>query len=52
MPTEENKAVVRRFYDEVVNGRNLAVLDDILTPTFEAKVEGEAQGQNREEFKQ
>jgi steroid delta-isomerase-like uncharacterized protein len=53
MSTEDNKAVVRRFCDEVMNGRNLVVLDDILAPTFEGfKVEGEAQGQNCEEFKQ
>ncbi len=53
MSTEDNKAVVRRFCDEVMNGRNPAVLDDILAPAFEGfKVEGEAQSQNREEFKQ
>jgi steroid delta-isomerase-like uncharacterized protein len=53
MSTEDNKAVVRRFCDEGMNGRNLAVLDDILALTFEGfKVEGQAQGQNREEFKQ
>jgi steroid delta-isomerase-like uncharacterized protein len=51
--TEENKALIRRFYDEVINGRNVAVLDDILAPNFEGlKVEGEDHAVNREEFKQ
>ena len=53
MSTEDNKAVVRRFVDEVMNGKNLAVLDDILTPTFKGfKVEGVTQGQDPTEFKQ
>jgi steroid delta-isomerase-like uncharacterized protein len=30
--TEENKAAVRRFYDEVINGRNLDVIDELQTP--------------------
>jgi steroid delta-isomerase-like uncharacterized protein len=53
MSTEENKALVRRFYDEVTNGRNLTVLDELLAPNFEGfKVEGTDHSQNREEFKQ
>jgi len=53
MSSEENKALVRRFYDEVTNGRNVAVLDELLAPNFEGfKVEGADHGQNREEFKQ
>ncbi len=52
MSTEENKALVRRFYDEVTNGRNVAVLDELLAPNFEGfKAEGADHGQNREEFK-
>ncbi len=30
MSAEENKAVVRRFFDEVVNGQNLDVLDELV----------------------
>jgi steroid delta-isomerase-like uncharacterized protein len=53
MSTEENKVLVRRFYDEVTNERNLAVLDELLAPNFEGfKVEGADHGQNREAFKQ
>jgi steroid delta-isomerase-like uncharacterized protein len=53
MSTEENKALIRRFYDLVTNGRNLAILDELLAPNFEGfKVEGADHGQNREEFKQ
>src|SRR5260370_22260291 len=52
MSTEANKALVRRFYDEVTNGRNVAVLDELLAPNFEGfKVEGTDHGQNREAFK-
>jgi steroid delta-isomerase-like uncharacterized protein len=53
MSTEANKALIRRFYDEVTNGRNMAALDELLAPNFEGfKVEGTEHGQNREEFKQ
>ena len=52
MSTEENKALVRRFYDEVTNGRNVAILDELLAPNFEGFTdEGSDNGQNREEFK-
>ena len=32
MPKEDNKVAVRRFYQEVINGRNLDALDELLTP--------------------
>src|SRR5579863_1066568 len=32
MSTEQNKALVRRFYDEVFNKKNLAAIDDFLAP--------------------
>ena len=52
MQTEENKALVRRFYDDVTNGRNVDALDELLAPNFEGfTVEGSDHGQNREEFK-
>jgi predicted ester cyclase len=32
MSTEENKTLIRRFYEEVFNKRNLAALDDFYAP--------------------
>jgi steroid delta-isomerase-like uncharacterized protein len=32
MPVEDNKQAARRFYQEVINGRNLDALDELLTP--------------------
>jgi steroid delta-isomerase-like uncharacterized protein len=34
MATTANKALVIRYYDEVLNQRNLAALDGLLAPTF------------------
>jgi predicted ester cyclase len=34
MGTQENKAITRRFLNEVANGGNIAVLDDLYTPNF------------------
>src|SRR5262245_33751338 len=34
MSTEVNKALVRRYYAEVLNQRNIAVLDELCSPTF------------------
>src|SRR4030095_10568481 len=34
MTTTANKALVTRYYDEVLNQRDLAVLEDLLAPTF------------------
>jgi steroid delta-isomerase-like uncharacterized protein len=31
MPAEDNKAAVRRFYEEVLNGRNPGIIDELLT---------------------
>jgi ketosteroid isomerase-like protein len=32
--TEQNKAVVRRFMTEVLQGRDLAVLDEVVAPDY------------------
>ncbi len=34
MSAEENKAILRRFYEEVFNQKNLAALDEATAPTF------------------
>lgn len=31
---ESNKAAIRRFYDEVINRGNIAVVDDLMEPNF------------------
>jgi steroid delta-isomerase-like uncharacterized protein len=32
MPVEDNKQAARRFYEDVINGRNLDAIDGLLTP--------------------
>ena len=32
--TEENKAIYRRWFEEVVTGRNLALADELLAPDY------------------
>ena len=32
MTTDDNKALVQRFFDEVINQRNLAILDQFVPP--------------------
>jgi steroid delta-isomerase-like uncharacterized protein len=32
MAAEDNKAVVRRFYEEVINGQNLALIEELWAP--------------------
>jgi steroid delta-isomerase-like uncharacterized protein len=34
MPTEENKRILRRFFTEVFEQGNLAVIDEIFSPTW------------------
>jgi steroid delta-isomerase-like uncharacterized protein len=49
MPAEDNKQAVRRFYQEVINGRNLDALDELLTPDGVGHTFG---SQNPEQAKQ
>jgi steroid delta-isomerase-like uncharacterized protein len=52
MSTEDNKAIVRRLFDEGVNGRNYDVLDELVAPDFvlHSAILGEVHG--REAYKQ
>jgi predicted ester cyclase len=34
MSTEDNKALMRRFYEEVFNKKNLAAIDDFIDPNI------------------
>jgi len=47
---EENKAIVRRFLEEVVKG-NLDVIDELLSPDFVDRSLLPGQGPTREDFK-
>jgi hypothetical protein len=40
MTTTANKALVSRYYDEVLTQRNLAALDDLLAPDFASWLPG------------
>ena len=35
MGTADNKAVLRRIFDEVINGKNLALADDLYSDEHE-----------------
>ena len=50
MSVEENKALVRRFLEELVRG-NLDVIDELLSPDFVDRSLMPGQGPTREDFK-
>ena len=52
MSTEENKALVNRFMDEVLNKKNLAVTDEITVEDFVELDPLPGQGPGREGLKQ
>jgi steroid delta-isomerase-like uncharacterized protein len=52
MSAEQNKALVRRFFEEIMNGNNLSLIDEFVAPDF---VEHEAMpgaASGREGFRQ
>ena len=49
MPVEDNKQGARRFYEEVINARNVDVLEELLTPNGVDHTFG---SQNAEQAKQ
>lgn len=40
MSTEENKRIVRRFYEEVVSTGNVSLLDELISPRYEEVMDG------------
>ena len=48
--TEENKAIIRRFLEELIKG-NLDVIDELLVPDFVDRALMPGQGSTREDFK-
>jgi steroid delta-isomerase-like uncharacterized protein len=50
--TQDTKAIMRRFYDEVINGRNLDLIDELTTPDFIEHEEFPGLASGREGVKQ
>jgi steroid delta-isomerase-like uncharacterized protein len=51
MSTEENKAVVRRFFEELLSTDNLALADKILSPDFRFYFAGSPDPMDLERYK-
>jgi len=51
MSTEDNKAIARRVFEETLNQRNLAIVDELNTPDFVYHTDATTM-QGREPFKQ
>ena len=52
MSAEENKAVVRRFFEELLSTDNLAVADEILSPDFHFYFAGSSDPMGLESYKE
>ncbi|MCA1717104.1 MAG: ester cyclase [Actinobacteria bacterium] len=52
MSIEENKAVVRRFFEELLSTHNLAVADEILSPGFRFYFAGSPDPMDLERYKE
>jgi len=51
MTIDQNRAIVRRYYDEVLNGRNVAVLDEIAVEDYIENDPFPGMGNGREQLK-
>jgi steroid delta-isomerase-like uncharacterized protein len=51
MTTDQNRAIVRRYYDEVLNGRTVAVLDEIAIADYIENDPFPGMGNGREQLK-
>jgi steroid delta-isomerase-like uncharacterized protein len=52
MPTEHNKAIVRRYLEEAWNKGNVGILDELMAPNYARYMSGQASSLNREGQKQ
>lgn len=52
MSVEQNKAAVKRFYDEVVNQARMELIDDLVAPNFIEHEQFPGLGNDREGLKQ
>ncbi len=52
MSIEENKAVVRRFFEELLSTDDLAVVDELLSPGFRFYFAGSPEPMNLERYKE
>ena len=52
MSAEENKAIVRRYLDEVWNKKNVNILDDLMAPNYARYLPGLDKPLDRESQKQ
>ena len=50
MSAEQNKALVRRFFEEVWSKGNVAIVDELLAPEFVDRTLLPGQGPSREEY--
>ncbi len=49
--SEKNKAIIRRFYEEVWNNGRLELVDELVSPVFVNHGVGSEEGDDREAFK-
>lgn len=52
MSTEDNKATVRRFLEEVLNQGQVALIDELCAPDFQFHEHGSIEFRTREDYKQ
>lgn len=52
MSTEENKAIVRRFFEEILNKGNMAVADELFAPNYRFHFPGAPEPTDSEGMKQ
>jgi steroid delta-isomerase-like uncharacterized protein len=52
MTTEQTKAMTRRFYEEMLNGKNLDRIEELFATNYQAHPPGAPEPLTREAFKQ